>query len=97
MGEVLPHISSHTPTHTPSHITHSPTYRLQSSNQLMRLLVAMATHSPEHGLAIVKHLLGLSFKEPAALGGRQVSMSITVTLDLLLSLCLPASESSRQR
>ena len=83
------------PFHTHARNTH--TSRLQSSRQLERLLVAMATHSPEHGLTIVKHLLGFSFTEPGVPGGWQAPVSTTVALDLLHSLCLPSREDGKQR
>ena len=66
----------------------------QSSTQLERLLVTIAAHSPEQGLAMVQHLLGL---QNPLLVGETTSASSLAAIELLHSLCLPSNDSGSQR
>ena len=62
----------------------------------------MATHSPEYGDEIIQHLLGHSSTQTSAAQqarsvARETSSTSALSLDLLFKLCVPTSDSNRQR
>lgn len=59
----------------------------------MRLLLALASHSPDYGNTLIQHMLGLSHSSPP-LPDTSVP---PIAVGLFYSLCVPSSDHSAQR
>ena len=63
--------------------------RSTASNQLLRLLLALAGHNPDYGHTLVKHLMGFS--------SEATPTATPPAVELFHCLCVPDTEHGMQR
>jgi len=76
---------------------YSFSYSEDSNSELQQILSSVASHSSDSGLTIVQHMLGeTTDRRPSSLA-HETSIVNSLSLDLLMELCVPTSDTNTQR